>query len=111
MQQQTTLQKIYLGYEPDLGCEAASKFVNGISKCSQCPWIICLKDIRYQTRQLLTNSQAIEHVFTLDKQCTPFYEICALHPTQSPFTIRKWLNCQDRIQKTIDQYRWAIPFL
>jgi len=109
--QPQTLQKIYLGYEPDLGCEAASKFINRNSKCSECPWRICLRDIRHQTKQLLLNSTTIENVFELDKKHTPFPDICASHPAQSPFTIRKWLACQDRIQNTIDQYRWAIPFI
>lgn len=110
------------GYPADLGCEAATKHLKeqGIDEpsfCSECPfWKLdshnkCLEDIRNQTKQLLKNSEVIEKIFELNKQGKPFCEICELYPNQSPFTIRNWLNHQAKIQKTINQYRWAIPYL
>ena len=67
--------------------------------------------MRNQTKQLLKNSEVIEHVFELNKQGKTFCEICEFYSEQSPFTVRNWLNHQSKIQKTISQYRWAIPHL
>jgi hypothetical protein len=109
---QPVLLKEYKGYPPDVGCEIASKVNGGLSKCTECPFEKkCIEDIRNQTRQLLKNSEVIEHVFELNKQGKAFCEICELYPKQSPFTIRNWLNHQSKIQKTINQFRWAIPYL
>jgi hypothetical protein len=96
----------------DLGCESATKYLGGIlSFCRFCPFEKCLSDIHSSTKQLLKNYEVIEHVFELNKQGKAFCEICELYPEQSPFTIRNWLNHQSKIQKTINQYRWAIPYL
>lgn len=108
---QPTLTTIYKGHPPDIGCEIASKLNGGTSKCQECPFKKCLTDIRNQTKQLLKNSEAIEKIYELSKQGKPFCEICEIYPDQSPFTIRNWINCETKIQKTINQYRWAIPHL
>jgi hypothetical protein len=115
MLQQVATRKID-EHPADLGCEIATEYlqerrIDELSFCRCCPFIFCIKDIRNQTKQLLQNSEAIENVFKLDSQGKPFCEICELHSGHSPFTIRKWLIHQAKIQKTLDQYRWAIPYL
>ena len=108
---QPALDVIYKGHPPDLGCEIASRKNGGHSKCQECPFSKCIVDIRNQTKQLLKNNEIIEKIFELQEQGKAFCEICELYPEQSPFTIRNWLNCQDKIQKTINNFRWAIPHL
>ncbi len=115
MLQQTLMRKID-EHPADIGCETATKYLKeqGIDRssfCCECPFKKCLIDIRNQTRQLLKNSEVIENMFELSKQGKTFCEICELYPKESPFTIRNWLNCQLKIQKTINQYRWAIPYI
>jgi hypothetical protein len=110
---QVTIDRKIDEHPVDSGCELATKYLGGIpSFCRYCPFTEgCIENIPYPTKQLLKNSETIEAIFELNKQGTLFCDICALYPTISPFTIRNWLNCQAKIQATINKYRWAIPYL
>ena len=109
---QPALLREYKGHPPDVGCEIASKLNGGTSRCTECPFDKkCIDEIRNQTKQLLKNNEIIERIYELQEQGKTFCEIYELYPEQSPFTIRNWLNCKPKIQKTIDNFRWAIPHL
>lgn len=108
---QQTLTKELNGHPIDLGCEIATNYLGHQSHCVTCPWIKCIKEIHYSTRQLLLNSEIIIEIYRLSKEGMDFCDICELHPDQSPHTIRNWLNCQKKIQKTINNLRWAIPYI
>jgi len=108
--QQTLIQEVN-GHPADIGCEFATTYLNAPSKCSQCPFPKCLAEIRYSTKQLLLNSEIITQIYKLSKEGMLFCDICETYPDQSPHTIRNWLNCQQKIQKTINNLKWAIPYL
>ena len=108
---QQTLVKELNGHPADIGCEIATSYLNEQSSCCDCPFRKCLKEIHHSTKQLLLNNEIIIEIYRLSKQGMELSDICERYSDQSPHTIRNWLNCQKKIQKTINSLRWAIPYL
>jgi len=112
MQQlQSTLIREETWHRADTGCEIATNYLGTQSQCLQCPFPLCLQEIHHSTKQLLLNNKLITEIYKLSKEGMELSDICERYPDQSPHTIRNWLNCQKKIQRTINTLRWAIPYL
>jgi len=109
---QQTINQELNGHPADNGCKEASDYRKEPSKCRECPFTKgCIKDIKYPTKQLLRNSKIILKVFVANEQGLNFNQICDLFPEQSPYTIRNWLNYQDKIKQTLKRFKWVVPYL
>lgn len=106
-----TLDQIYLGHPVDRGCKIATQYLNHQSLCSECPFPQCIKDIHPKTRLLLKNSILINQIFEASKQGLSVNKISNLFNDISLWTIQYYIRHKKRIQKTLINYSWVLPYI
>lgn len=111
MESNLTLERIYLGHPSDKGCQIATDYLEKQSLCEECPFEHCIKDIKYSTRILLQNSSTMKQIYEAHKQKLTIEKISKLFNDIPLTTIQYWIKHKNRIQKLLDKYSWAIPYL
>jgi hypothetical protein len=112
MVQQTLIQaKDYLDHPIDTGCEIATEYLEKQSLCVECPFELCIKDIKYSTRVLLQSSSTIKQVFEAYNQGLTIEKVSKIFNNTTLSTIQYWIKHRHRIQKLLNKYSWAVQYI
>lgn len=110
MQQTLVMNRKYDGHSKDVGCDIATTFLKKQSLCSECPFELCIKDIKYSTRILLQSNAAIKQIYEAYNQGLTIEKVSKLFSDIPLATIQYWIKHRNRIQKLLDKYSWAIQY-